>query len=141
MPGTATASHGAFQCFGCLEHAHHRQMAPGEAKPVADWLFSTENDANGKPKGIGLSLWRFNVGAGSTEQGEDSQIGSPRMRTECFLQPDGSYNWDKQQGQRNFLRLAKERGVNKFWHFLTLLLSTSPKTDLLPIPDATVHLT
>lgn len=25
--------HGTFQCFGCLEHAHHRQMAPGEAKP------------------------------------------------------------------------------------------------------------
>jgi len=23
---------------------------------IADWLFSTENDANGKPKGIGLSL-------------------------------------------------------------------------------------
>lgn len=43
---------------------------------VADWLFSTDNDANGKPKGIGLSLWRFNVGAGSTEQGEASQIGS-----------------------------------------------------------------
>ena len=41
---------------------------------IADWLFSTENDANGKPKGIGLSLWRFNVGAGSTEQGEASQI-------------------------------------------------------------------
>ena len=34
---------------------------------VADWLFSTENNANGQPKGIGLSLWRFNVGAGSTE--------------------------------------------------------------------------
>ena len=31
---------------------------------VADWLFSNDNDANGKPKGIGLSLWRFNVGAG-----------------------------------------------------------------------------
>ena len=43
---------------------------------VADWLFSNDNDANGKPKGIGLSLWRFNVGAGSTEQGEASQIGS-----------------------------------------------------------------
>nr|WP_303776748.1 glycoside hydrolase [Bacteroides intestinalis] len=85
---------------------------------VADWLFSTENDANGKPMGIGLSLWRFNVGAGSTEQGEASQIGSPWMRTECFLQPDGSYNWNKQQGQRNFLRLAKERGVNKFLAFL-----------------------
>lgn len=44
---------------------------------IADWLFSTENDADGKPKGIGLSLWRFNVGAGSAEQGEASQIASP----------------------------------------------------------------
>ena len=87
-------------------------------KQIADWLFSTENDANGKPKGIGLSLWRFNLGAGSTEQGDASQIASPWMRTECFLQPDGSYNWDKQEGQRNFLRLAKERGVNKFLAFL-----------------------
>lgn len=87
-------------------------------RQVADWLFSTENDAHGKPKGIGLSLWRFNVGAGSTEQGEASQIGSPWMRTECFLQADGSYDWNKQQGQRNFLRLAKERGVNKFLAFL-----------------------
>src|SRR5687767_14230831 len=32
---------------------------------VADWLFSIEDDAQGKPKGIGLSLWRFNIGAGS----------------------------------------------------------------------------
>ena len=85
---------------------------------VADWLFSTENDANGKPKGIGLSLWRFNVGAGSTEQGEASQIGSSWMRTECFMNADGIYDWNKQQGQRNFLKLAKERGVTKFLAFL-----------------------
>lgn len=85
---------------------------------IADWLFSTENDCLGQPKGIGLSLWRFNVGAGSTEQGEASQIGSSWNRTECFLEADGTYNWDKQQGQRNFLRLAKERGVEQFLAFL-----------------------
>ena len=28
---------------------------------IADWLFSMENDENGKPKGIGLSLWRFQI--------------------------------------------------------------------------------
>lgn len=84
---------------------------------VADWLFSTENDENGQPKGIGLSLWRFNVGAGSAEQGDDSQI-NWGTRTECFRNADGSYNWDKQQGQRNFLKLAKERGVNRFLAFL-----------------------
>lgn len=84
---------------------------------VADWLFSTENDTNGQPKGIGLSLWRFNVGAGSAEQGRDSQIGSRWTRTECFLKPDGTYDWTKQEGQCNFLKLAKERGVKKFLAF------------------------
>ena len=85
---------------------------------VADWLFSMENDKNGQPKGIGLSLWRFNIGAGSAEQGEASQIGTPWTRAECFLQSDGTYNWNKQQGQRNFLKLAKERGVTRFLAFL-----------------------
>lgn len=84
---------------------------------VADWLFSTENDTNGQPKGIGLSLWRFNIGAGSAEQGRDSQIGSRWTRTECFLKPDGTYDWTKQKGQCNFLKLAKERGVKKFLAF------------------------
>ena len=91
--------------------------AQPQQEQIADWLFSTENTANGQPKGIGLSLWRFNVGAGSMEQGEKSLI-SPGTRTECFLQADGTYNWDKQKGQRNFLQLAKKRGVNHFLAFL-----------------------
>ena len=52
-----------------------------EQEKIADWLFSTENDAQGQPKGIGLSVWRFNLGAGSAEQGEASQI-KPGTRTE-----------------------------------------------------------
>ena len=60
---------------------------------MADWLFSTENDAQGKPKGIGLSLWRFNIGTGSAEQGDSSQIGSVWTRSECFLKSDGTYDW------------------------------------------------
>ena len=87
-------------------------------KQMADWLFSMETELNGQPKGIGLSLWRFYVGAGSTEQGENSQIGSVWTRAECFLQADGTYNWNKMKGQRNFMKLAKERGVNKFLAFL-----------------------
>ena len=38
-----------------------------QQRQVADWLFSSENDEQGKPKGIGLSIWRFNLGAGSAE--------------------------------------------------------------------------
>ena len=84
---------------------------------IADWLFSTDNDANGQPLGIGLSVWRFNLGAGSAEQGDKSQI-QAGTRSECFLQADGTYNWNKQLGQRRFLKLAKERGVPHFLAFM-----------------------
>jgi len=85
---------------------------------MADWLFSTENEPTGKPKGIGLSLWRFNIGAGSAEQGNLSKIDNVWTRSECFLLPDGKYDWNKQQGQRNFMKLAKDRGVNQFLGFI-----------------------
>lgn len=88
-----------------------------EQRQVADWLFSTDDDDRGNPKGIGLSIWRFNVGAGSAEQGDSSQI-QPGTRTECFLQADGTYDWSKQAGQRRFLQLARERGVPTFLAFL-----------------------
>lgn len=88
-----------------------------EQSKTADWLFSTATDANGKPKGIGLSMWRFNLGAGSEEQGDSSHI-NRGTRTECFLQADGTYDWNKQAGQRRFLQLAKERGVGRFLAFL-----------------------
>ena len=85
---------------------------------MADWLFSTDNDSKGNPKGIGLSLWRFNIGAGSTEQGKASGIDDVWRRSECFLLPDGTYDWNKQKGQRNFMQLARQRGVDQFLGFI-----------------------
>lgn len=88
-----------------------------QQRQIADWLFSTQNDATGRPKGIGLSLWRFNLGAGSAEQGDTAQI-HPGTRTECLLRPDGTYDWTRQAAQRHFLRLAKERGVPRLLAFM-----------------------
>jgi len=88
-----------------------------EQTKVADWLFSLDSDANGNPKGIGLSVWRFNLGAGSAEQGDDAQI-NYGTRTECLMNADGKFDWTKQAGQRKFLRMAKERGVPYFLAFL-----------------------
>ena len=84
---------------------------------IADWLFSTENDENGQPRGIGLSLWRFNLGAGSAEQGDSSYINKD-TRTECFLRYDGTYDWTRQPGQVKFLKMAKQRGVPYMLAFL-----------------------
>ena len=39
-----------------------------EKEKSAKWLFSQEFDSNGNPEGIGLSMWRVNLGAGSAEQ-------------------------------------------------------------------------
>jgi O-glycosyl hydrolase len=84
---------------------------------IADLLFSQENDENGNPKGIGLSIWRFNIGAGSMEQGAESNIGDVWRRAECFLNADGTYDWAKQAGQQWFLQAAKKRGVEKLLAF------------------------
>lgn len=84
---------------------------------TADWLFSLKDDAKGQPLGIGLSIWRFNLGAGSSEQGDSSNI-NLLTRTECLMRKDGTWDWSRQKGQRRFLQLAKERGVPHFVAFL-----------------------
>lgn len=85
---------------------------------IAEWLFSKELDEKGNPKGIGLSTWRFYLGAGSTEQGEASGIKNEWRRGECFLSADGTYDWSKQKGQQWFLEKAKSYGVENFLAFM-----------------------
>ncbi len=84
---------------------------------IAELLFSKERDAAGNPKGIGLSMWRFNIGAGSTEQGTGSKITNEWRRAECFL-ANGNYDWTKQSGQQWFLEAAKRYGVDYTLGFL-----------------------
>lgn len=84
---------------------------------IADLLFSKELDADGNPKGIGLSLWRFNLGAGSSEQGDASDITDEWRRSECFTQDGVSYDMNKQAGQVWFMKAARERGLEKLLAF------------------------
>ncbi|HIX27627.1 MAG TPA: hypothetical protein H9859_08360 [Candidatus Barnesiella excrementigallinarum] len=101
-------SFGASDCW----RAQYVGLWPEEKKnAMADLLFSSEFDDTGSPKGIGLSLWRFNIGSGSHEAGDASGITSDWRRTECFLDKDGNWDWTKQKGQRWFLEAAKKRGV------------------------------
>lgn len=101
-------SFGASDCW----RTQYVGMWPEEKKnEMADLLFSSELDETGSPKGIGLSLWRFNIGSGSHEAGDAGGITSDWRRTECFLDKDGNWDWTKQEGQRWFLDAAKKRGV------------------------------
>ncbi|WP_458120711.1 glycoside hydrolase [Paenibacillus sp. Z6-24] len=73
---------------------------------VADLLFSQD-------KGIGLSIWRFNIGAGSVDTDQDI-ISDPWRRAESFKSgEDQPYDWSRQAGQQWFLQAAKKRGVEE----------------------------
>ncbi|WP_299064563.1 glycoside hydrolase [uncultured Polaribacter sp.] len=91
---------------------------PQEKKErIAELLFSKEIDKDGQPKGIGLSFWRFYIGAGTKEQGSDSNIKNEWRRAESFINADGNYDWSKQKGQQWFLQEAKSYGVDNFLAF------------------------
>ena len=61
---------------------------------IADLLFSTN-------AGIGLSCWRFNLGAGINHQ----TIRDDWRTTESFETAPGKYDWSRQSGQRWLKRL------------------------------------
>lgn len=114
---------GASDCWGIKYVGKNWPI--NKRNEIADLLFSKEFDTDGNPKGIGLSMWRINIGAGSYEQGVNSKIYSSWRREESFLNQDGTYNWEKQAGNRWFAEAAKKRGVENF-----LLFSISPPVQL-----------
>lgn len=109
QPFQTIHSFGASDCWSAQFIGQNYPLAKREQ--IADWLFSMDTDKAGNPKGIGLSLWRFNIGAGSTGQGDSSGIRSPWRRSECFQRPDGFYDWTKQAGQQWFVEAAHRRKV------------------------------
>ncbi|WP_235284527.1 glycoside hydrolase [Vibrio coralliilyticus] len=92
----------------------NKWQAEGDQKAIdhlADLLFSTE-------KGIGLSAWRFNIGAGSAGQGDGSFIRDPMRRAELLVPASGAgIDSTKQQGQIRFMQEAHQRGVDNFIAF------------------------
>jgi len=78
-----------------------------QKKRVADLLFSLD-------QGIGLSAWRFNIGAGINT----TTIQHPWRTVETFEVNQGVYDWSRQEEERWFLQAAKERGVEQFIAFV-----------------------
>lgn len=107
-----------FGSSGCWFSEGIGKYWPAEKKEkIAQLLFSRQISKTGQPLGIGLSAWRFNIGAGTTEQGDSSGIVDFRKRTDCFLLPNGKYDWNKQAGYQFFLKKAHDYGVEKLIAF------------------------
>jgi hypothetical protein len=108
-------SFGASDCWSMQMVGKYYPLAKRER--IAELLFSQELDESGNPRGIGLSMWRFNIGAGSTKQGSKSMITNEWRRAESFLE-NGKYDWTKQAGQQWFLDAAKRHKVDFTLGFL-----------------------
>ena len=57
-----------------------------------------------KETGIGLDIYRYNLGAGSND---DPQLYEVGKRARCFLQADGTYNWNNDPGAMATLASVK----------------------------------
>ena len=91
---------------------------------IAELLFSTDMDSGNNPVGIGLSGWRFYLGAGSSRDTDpDTRIRDRWRRADTFLDEayDG-YDWTRLPGQRWFLEQANAYGVQ----CLTLFTKSPP---------------
>lgn len=71
--------------------------------------------------GIGLNIYRYNLGAGSRDI-NDTTMYIDDERTNCFLQADGTYNWDNDEGAMNALAIADSLNSN----LKVTLFSNSP---------------
>lgn len=94
-----------------------KHFSEAEKEKSARWLFSRELDSKGNPEGIGLSMWRINLGAGSAEQGNGSGIEDVTRRGYCYLDAKGTYDWTKSAGQQYFMQQAKKYGVDHYLLF------------------------
>ena len=79
------------------------------AQIVGGWQESKREEIIGLlfgPEGIGLSIYRYNVGAGSGEE-----IGDPWRRAETFETAQGQYDWNRDGNAMRILREACRAGV------------------------------
>lgn len=72
--------------------------------------------------GIGLNIYRYNLGGGSEDQ-QDYSLYVSGARTHCFLQENGTYNWNNDAGAMNALSIAN--GLNPDLR-VTLFANSAP---------------
>ncbi len=104
-PGQVFQSIDGFGASDCWSMHKIADWSEPRKERVARLLFSTD-------AGIGLSIWRFNIGAG-----KNPKITHPWRSSECFETSPGVYDWTRQAGQRWFLKSAVRHGLRRFTAF------------------------
>jgi O-glycosyl hydrolase len=105
--GTTYQTIDNFGASDCWTFQHLDSWSDENKNRVADLLFS-------QTKGIGLSLWRCNLGGGICNE----TVTDSWRTIETYEVGEGEYDWTVQPGSRWFLGAAKARGVRQFLAFV-----------------------
>jgi O-glycosyl hydrolase len=76
-----------------------------------------------KDKGIGMAIYRYNIGAGNGKEIKDRW-----RRTESFKVEDGSYNWEKDKNALKVLDEINKIGVNRIVAFANSPVASMTKS-------------
>lgn len=118
--GTTYQTIAGFGASDCWCPSYVGQYWTSSRERISELLFSSDIQ-NGQPKGIGLSMWRVNLGGGTAEQGSASGISDKSRRAESYLKDASTYDWTKCEGQQYFLKRAKDLGCES-----VVLFSNTP---------------
>lgn len=92
------------QVAGGWSHIDKKSGLPVNVR-LAQLLYS-------KTDGIGLNIYRYNLGGGSKNSGS-SVFGNKNRMAECFMRNDGTYDWSRDKNAVNMMKLCVEAGADK----------------------------
>ena len=89
---------------------------------IAELLYSKEN-------GIGMNIYRYNIGAGSKHSGK-GEYSQPARATECFEVAPCEYDWSRDAGAVYMMRKCVENGANEVIFFVNSPIERLTKNGL-----------
>ena len=89
---------------------------------IAQLLYSKEN-------GIGMNIYRYNIGAGSKHSGK-GEYSQPARATECFEVSPGEYDWNRDSGAVYMMRKCVENGAEEVVFFVNSPIERLTKNGL-----------
>lgn len=109
------------QLVGGWEHIDTASGMPVRDR-IAQLLYSKE-------EGLGMSVYRYNIGAGSVHSGK-GEYSQPLRATECFEAAPGKYDWSRDKNAVYMMKKAVEYGVDEVILFVNSPIERLTKNGL-----------
>ena len=110
---------GASGAWWAQEVGGWAQLDEASGKPVRERISEL---LHSKENGIGLSIYRYNIGGGSANSGK-GDFWNPLRRAECFEVSAGEYDWSRDANAVYMMRQAVKDGADE----LILFVNSPPE--------------